>query len=70
MKALARKHTVEAVQRLAQWLRSDNPKASVSAAIALLDRGYGKPAQSIVGDADAAPVEMVIRWSSDPPPKS
>ena len=63
VKALARQHTDEAVKRLAQWLRSDNPKASVSAAIALLDRGYGKPAQAIVGDASADPVALVVTWA-------
>ncbi len=63
VKVLARQHTHEAVKRLAQWLRSDNPKASVSAAIALLDRGYGKPAQAIVGDANADPVALVVTWA-------
>lgn len=45
VKELAREFTAEAVERLGYWLRSDNPKASVGAAIALLDRGYGKPHQ-------------------------
>jgi len=44
--ALAREHTTEAVSKLAEWMRSDNPKASVSACLALLDRGYGKPTQT------------------------
>lgn len=45
VKELAREFTAEAVERLGFWLRSDNPKASVGAAVALLDRGYGKPHQ-------------------------
>lgn len=45
VKELAREYTAEAVERLGFWLRSDNPKASVGAAVALLDRGYGKPHQ-------------------------
>jgi hypothetical protein len=44
---LARKHTAEAVERLTHWMRSDNASASVAAANALLDRGYGKPAQVV-----------------------
>jgi hypothetical protein len=45
VKELAREFTSEAIERLGFWLRSDNPKASVGAAVALLDRGYGKPHQ-------------------------
>lgn len=47
VKAMARVHTAEAIERLVHWLRSDNPKASVAAALALLDRGYGRPEQAI-----------------------
>lgn len=36
--------------------------ARVSAAIALLDRGWGKPTQMIGGDAEAGPVKTVITW--------
>lgn len=44
---LARKHSKAAIARLVEWMQSDNPKASVQAAQALLDRGHGKPAQSL-----------------------
>lgn len=47
VQALAKQHTKAAIDRLAFWLQSDNAKASVSAATALLDRAHGKPAQSI-----------------------
>lgn len=50
VKALAREHGPGAIKRLAEWVKSDNPKASVSAAVALLDRGYGKPPQAITGE--------------------
>ena len=40
---LARVYTTEAIERLVHWMRSSEPKASVAATIALLDRGYGKP---------------------------
>jgi hypothetical protein len=43
----ARKHTAQAVERLVHWMNSDNASASVAAANALLDRGYGKPAQVV-----------------------
>jgi hypothetical protein len=46
VKALARQFGPEAVLRLAELMRGDNPKVAVSAANALLDRGYGKPTQT------------------------
>lgn len=52
VKALARQHTKTAIERLSYWLMSDNPKASVAAAIALLDRGFGKPTQAIELDGE------------------
>jgi hypothetical protein len=47
VKELAREHTEEAVARLVMWMRSDNPKASPAAATALLDRAWGRAAQSL-----------------------
>lgn len=47
VKGLARTYTVEAISRLAEWMKSDNAKASVSACAVLLDRGWGKPQQDI-----------------------
>lgn len=51
MRALARSYTAPAVAKLAEWMASDNAKASVSACVALLDRGWGRPAQALT-DAD------------------
>ena len=34
----ARQHTPEAIARLAHWMQSDDPRASVAACQALLDR--------------------------------
>jgi len=47
IRQLAREYGPEAIQRLVEWMRSDNPKASVPAAQTLLDRGYGKPIQQL-----------------------
>ena len=44
IEALAREHTPAAIQTLVDALKS--PKNCVPAAIALLDRGWGKPTQS------------------------
>lgn len=59
---LARMQGPQAVKRLAEWMASDNAKASVAASQALLDRGYGKPQQSVAmgQDPDLGPVR--IKW--------
>ena len=60
LKALARSYTTEAVERLAYWLRSDNPKASVAAASILLDRAYGKATQALSVEGDTPLIQPVI----------
>jgi hypothetical protein len=49
----AREHTTAAIQRLAYWMQSDNPKASPAAAQALLDRGCNarQALYKAIGDA-------------------
>lgn len=59
VKALAKSHTKAAIERLAFWMASDNAKASVSASVALLDRGWGKPAQAITGEG-GGPLQVVV----------
>src|SRR6187551_2201749 len=51
VRELARKHTSEAVETLVSIMTNTKaaPAARVSAANALLDRGYGKPPQHITG---------------------
>jgi hypothetical protein len=43
----AREHTKEAVERLVFWTKSDHPAASPMAAKELLDRGWGRPQQTM-----------------------
>lgn len=43
----ARTYSREAIDVLVKWMRDDNPKAAILAANSLLDRGWGKPAQSV-----------------------
>ena len=62
VKALAREHTTEAINKLAEWMRGDNPKASVTACLALLDRGYGKPTQTTESTVElTARVDKIVR---------
>ena len=53
IKALAREHGPQAITKLAELMGGSDPRVSVAAAQALLDRGYGKPTQTIAGDEDA-----------------
>jgi hypothetical protein len=47
---------------------SESEATQLGALRELLDRGYGKPAQAIVGgDADSAPVALTFRWAEAPP---
>ena len=58
----ARSHTVAAIAALAE-INSDPAQpaaARVSAAQALLDRGWGKPAQPVDGDGEGGPVQIVL----------
>lgn len=77
VKELARQHGPEAITKLVAWLRSDNAKASVSAANALLDRGYGKPIQAIEHSGEIetssvarvpAPLDTTDAWQAHYPP--
>jgi hypothetical protein len=68
MRAAAREHTAAALKALVDAL-SDN-KLRVAAAKALLDRGWGKPAQAMTGEGGEGPVEMVIRWQQQQPAES
>ena len=53
MRELAGVHTVEAIETLAKIMCDPNEhaRARVAAAIAILDRGWGKPEQAVALDA-------------------
>lgn len=60
---LARKHTPEAIGRLVEIMRDGQSEAAcVSAAVAILDRGWGKPVQSHeIGGPGGGPVKSITR---------
>jgi hypothetical protein len=68
IEGLARVHTAEALEALVNALRS--PKERVPAAIALLDRGWGKPTQTVEGNVEVrnyvlrapSPTESTDEW--------
>jgi hypothetical protein len=65
IRSLARSHTEKALNCLVGVMEnSTSDPAKVSAATALLDRGWGKPTQPIDGDGDGGPVQLVVTWQS------
>ena len=57
VKEAAQAYGLEAIERLAELMRSDNPAVVVKAAQVLLDRGFGKPEQAVeMTGADGAPL--------------
>lgn len=61
IKDAAREYTEKALETLAKVMVDvEQPAAArVSAANALLDRGYGKPSAVIAGDEDGGPIKTV-----------
>jgi hypothetical protein len=62
----AREHTVDAIERLAALMQQDDDRdVALSAATALLDRGWGKPAQAILAQVGGTsePVRYEFYWA-------
>jgi hypothetical protein len=66
IQTLARQHAPAAVHALVEALR--DPRTKVPAAIALLDRGFGRPVQMVAGEREL-PVSIEFKWAdADPAP--
>lgn len=69
---LARAHTAEALATLVEVCnaKQNEPRDRVSAANAILDRGWGKPKESVDLDAkvegSGVPVIQIVRYAPDP----
>ena|SRR5438132_11835405 len=69
MEGKARQHVDKALKTLAAGLDDDDARVRMAAATALLDRGFGKPAQAIIGGGpEDAPIqeEKVVRYVGNP----
>jgi hypothetical protein len=74
IKAIAQSFGPAAIARLAELAGllpgkpgAESQQTQVSAMKELLDRGYGKAAQAIIGgDADSPPVALTFRWAEAP----
>jgi hypothetical protein len=58
IQTLAQRHGPEAIETLAQALKSRNERVRVAAAAILLDRAYGKPPQAITTDPATSPIAL------------
>lgn len=57
VKEAAQAYGLEAIDKLAELMRSDNPAVAQKAAQTLLDRGFGRPEQSVeMTGADGSPL--------------
>lgn len=62
IKVLARRYSGEAMETLYNVMKkSKNESNRTAAAREILDRGFGKPSQAVVGDPDL-PVDIRISW--------
>ena len=70
IRSMARGYTAKCVQVLAGLMTNEQtpPNTRVQAAMALLDRGWGKPVQGVAGEPDEPPVRVVVTYA-DPAPK-
>ena len=66
VRELAKNHGPAAIQRLVTLMSSDNERTAVAACEAILNRGYGRPAQSVTvaGEENGPPVQLegVVRF--------
>lgn len=61
VKSLARTAGPEAIDKLLELMRGDDRRTALAAAQALLDRGFGKPGQSVeLSGPDGEP--LVVSW--------
>lgn len=68
LKAMAREHTEAAIGVLANALSDPDPRVQIKAAEVLLDRGYGKPGQTISGpDGEPIKIDNSLRVLGIPP---
>jgi hypothetical protein len=63
VKELFKPHTKLALERLIFWAKSNDPKASVTASVHILDRAHGKPVQSNeISGKGGEPLQAIIQF--------
>ena len=63
IKALAQAKSIEAFNRIVSLLYSEDDKISLAAAKEIIDRGYGKPAQSVdISDNEGTIAAAILQF--------
>ena len=62
VRQLARTHTAAAIQALVDALASKNERTRITAAEAILDRGWGRPGQAKADEGAGERRQVVVRW--------
>lgn len=71
IKALAREKSREAFERIAALMTSEDLRISLAACQEVLNRAYGKPAQTIAGEGGAGSIIIqIVRFSDSDPEAS
>lgn len=60
IQTLARSHSDEAIATLVACMKDEDGRVRVAASIALLDRGYGKPAQQLQIESDGVVQNLIV----------
>jgi hypothetical protein len=71
VRELAREHTEAAIRTLVEIMKDggQDPRARVAAANSILDRGHGKPQQSVNVQTEVRQPETVVLVHTAPPPR-
>jgi len=72
LSGLARAHTEKAIAVLVKAMDSEDERVAVDAASRILDRGYGKPAQSVElgSDPEQPIIHEIVRRIVAPQPRN
>lgn len=71
IRKLAQKNSKKALLRLVELMNGENDRVAVQAAQAILDRAWGKPAQTVTGEGGEGPLRTLVevRWIGDEEPR-
>lgn len=61
---LARESSPRAIGRLIELIEHEDPRTSIAACNAVLDRAFGKPTQRLAGDPEGAPIQLAAQTPS------
>jgi hypothetical protein len=62
LKALAREQTERAIGVILECLEDSDKRVALKAAELLLDRGWGRPHQTVGGDPSGEPIKHEFGW--------